>query len=296
VTREAADVDVHPTIAAFRGALDRARAAGERVGLVPTMGYLHDGHLSLMRAAADTCDRVAVTIFVNPLQFGAHEDLADYPRDLPRDVALCESVGVDLVFAPSAEEMYPEPAVTTVSVDALARTMEGAARPTHFAGVATVVAKLFNIAGPCTAYFGEKDFQQLAIIRRMVRDLDFEVEVVGCPTARELDGLAMSSRNVYLTPEERAAAPVLHRALQAGAASILGGEDDPEEVRTLMAQIIAAEPLAHLDYAEVVDPVSLAAVTSFVPGAAVRLLVAAKLGAPRLLDNLGVRVPAAGSD
>lgn len=289
-------MDAHPTIAAFRGALDRARAGGDRVGLVPTMGYLHDGHLSLMRAAADACDRVAVTIFVNPLQFGAHEDLAAYPRDLQRDLDMCESVGVDLVFTPSAEEMYPEPILSTVSVDALAHTMEGAARPTHFAGVTTVVAKLFNIAGPCVAYFGEKDFQQLAIVRRMVRDLNFEIEIVGCAIARERDGLAMSSRNVYLSAEERAAAPVLHRALSAGAASVLAGEDDPGAVRALMAGIVDAEPLARLDYAEVVDPASLAAVSSFVPGTSVRLLVAAKLGAPRLLDNLGVSIPEAGSD
>jgi pantoate--beta-alanine ligase len=294
--REAATVDVHDTIASFRDALDRERDAGARIGLVPTMGFLHDGHLSLMREAAARCDVVAVTIFVNPLQFGANEDLADYPRDLPRDLGLCESLGVEHVFTPSTMEMYPEPAVTTVSVDALAHSLEGEARPTHFAGVTTVVAKLFNIAGRSAAFFGEKDYQQLAIIRRMVRDLDFPVEVLGCPIVRESDGVAMSSRNVYLTRPERQAAPVLHRALQAGAAAILAGERDATVVRRLMRDIIAAEPLAQPDYAEVVDAGSLSPPVDLVAGDEVRLLVAAKLGAPRLLDNLGVRVPDDGSE
>jgi pantoate--beta-alanine ligase len=296
LTREAATVDVHETVASFRDALDRERAASARIGLVPTMGYLHDGHLSLMREAAARSEVVAVTIFVNPLQFGANEDLADYPRDLPRDLGLCEALGVKHVFTPSTAEMYPEPAVTTVTVDALARAMEGKARPTHFAGVTTVVAKLFNIAGRCAAFFGEKDFQQLAIVRRMVRDLDFPVQVVGCPIVRELDGVAMSSRNVYLTPPERQAAPVLHRAVQAGAAAILAGERDATAVRRLMGDIIDAEPLAQRDYAEVVDAASLTPSVALVGGDELRLLVAAKLGVPRLLDNLGVRVPDDGSE
>jgi pantoate--beta-alanine ligase len=284
-------VEVHTTIAEFRGALDRERDAGRRVGLVPTMGYLHDGHLSLMRAAGQQCDVVAATIFVNPLQFGANEDLADYPRDFDRDLSLCESVGVTHVFAPSADEMYPGPMVTAVTVDALASTMEGVARPTHFAGVTTVVAKLFNIAGPCAAYFGEKDYQQLAIVRRMVDDLNIAVEVVGCPIVREVDGVAMSSRNVYLTREQREAAPILHRALQAGVASVVAGERDADRVRRLMTEIVQAEPLAELDYAEVVDAHSLDPSAHLAAGDEVRLLVAARLGTPRLLDNLGVRIP-----
>jgi pantoate--beta-alanine ligase len=296
LTREAADVDVHETIASFRRALDRERGSGARIGVVPTMGYLHDGHLSLMREASVRCDIVAVTIFVNPLQFGPTEDLADYPRDLERDLTLCEALRVHHVFAPAVDEMYPDPALTTVSVDELAQSMEGRARPTHFAGVTTVVAKLFNIAGPCAAFFGEKDYQQLAIVRRMARDLDFPVEVVGCPIVRELDGVALSSRNVYLTPTEREAAPVLHRSLQAGAASILAGERDGAAVRALMGAIVDAEPLAQLDYAEVVDADSLAPSAELVAGDDLRLLVAAKLGAPRLLDNLGVRVPSNGSE
>jgi pantoate--beta-alanine ligase len=285
-----AGIEVVETIAAFRDHLDRARRSGRTVGLVPTMGYLHDGHVSLMERARTECDLVGVTIFVNPLQFAANEDLSTYPRDLPSDVARCEAAGVEIVLAPDVTEMYPRPVITTVSVAELGMTMEGAARPTHFDGVATVVAKLFNIGGPCRAYFGEKDFQQLAIVRRMAADLSFPVEVVGCPIVREPDGLAMSSRNVYLSADERAAAPVLHRALQAGAASIIAGERDPAAVRQLMADIISAEPLAALDYAEVVDAESMAPPP--VLGGELRLLAAARFGTPRLLDNVAVTAPA----
>lgn len=287
-------IDVTETIAGFRAVLDGARRDGRTVGFVPTMGYLHEGHRSLMVRARAECDLVAVSIFVNPLQFAANEDLAQYPRDLPRDLALCEGAGVGLVLTPSVEEMYPEPVRTTVAVPDLAGSMEGASRPTHFAGVATVVAKLFNLAGPCRAYFGEKDFQQLAIVRRMALDLSFPVEVVGCAIVRDPDGLALSSRNVYLTPEERAAAPVLHRALQAGAASVLAGERDAEAVRALVADIVRAEPLGELDYAEVVDAATLEPVGALVPGTELRILVAARFGRPRLLDNLGVVVPTGG--
>ncbi|MGZ4704873.1 MAG: pantoate--beta-alanine ligase [Acidimicrobiales bacterium] len=285
---------VTTTIVDTRAALDAARREGATVGLVPTMGYLHDGHVSLMARARAECDLVAASIFVNPLQFGAGEDLSSYPRDLPADSARSEAAGVDLLFTPSVEEMYPRPPATSVVVPELATTMEGASRPTHFAGVSTVVAKLFNIAGPCRAYFGEKDFQQLAIVRRMASDLSFAVDVVGCPIVREPDGLAMSSRNVYLSPDERAAAPVLHRALQSGLAAVLAGEDDPEAVRSLMGSIITAEPLAELDYAEIVDATTLARPTSLARPAdsaqrpEMRLLVAARFGRPRLLDNLAV--------
>jgi pantoate--beta-alanine ligase len=284
-----AGIEVVDTIAAFREHLDGARRSGRTVGLVPTMGYLHDGHVSLMARARAECDVVAVTIFVNPLQFAANEDLSTYPRDLEGDVARCGAAGVEIVLAPDVTEMYPRPVITTVSVADLGATMEGAARPTHFDGVATVVAKLFNIGGACRAYFGEKDFQQLAIVRRMAADLSFPVEVVGCPIVRELDGLAMSSRNVYLSPDERAAAPVIHRALQAGAASILAGERDPATVRALVADIISAEPLAELDYAEVVDPETMATPDRL--AGELRLLAAARFGTPRLLDNLAVTAP-----
>jgi pantoate--beta-alanine ligase len=283
-------VSVLHTIAAFRARLDDARRVGRTVGLVPTMGYLHDGHLSLMERARDECDVVAVTIFVNPLQFGPEEDLAAYPRDLDRDVTLCGEVGVDVVLAPSVAEMYPEPVLTTVSVAELGDVLEGATRPGHFAGVATVVAKLFNVAGPCRAYFSVKDYQQLAIVTRLARDLSFPVTVVPCPILREPDGLAMSSRNVYLEPDQRAAAPVIHRALQAGAASVLAGERDPAAVRKLVAGIIEAELLAELDYVEVVADGTVE-VPDVLAGT-VRLLAAARVGRPRLIDNLAVVVPA----
>src|SRR5438270_4409324 len=212
------------TIAAFSEALDAERRAGRVVGLVPTMGALHDGHASLVRRAADECDVVAVTVFVNPLQFGAGEDLDAYPRTLDADVALAERSGASIVFAPTVAEMYGDGTWTTVSVAGeMTSVLEGASRPGHFDGVATVVAKLFAMAGRCRAYFGEKDFQQLAIVRRMATDLSFPVEIVPCPTVRADDGLALSSRNAYLSAEERAAAPVLHRALRAGADAVLAG-------------------------------------------------------------------------
>jgi pantoate--beta-alanine ligase len=278
------------TIAGLRSVLDGERAEGRAVGLVPTMGYLHDGHLSLVRQARAETDVVVASIFVNPLQFGAGEDLHAYPRDLERDGRLAEAAGVDLLFAPSVEEMYSAPVLTTVSVAQVSEPLEGAARPHHFAGVATVVAKLFAVVGPCRAYFGEKDFQQLAVVRTMARDLSFPVEVVGCPTVRELDGLALSSRNSYLTPGEREAAPVVYRALRAGVAAVLAGERDPAAVRTLMAQIIEAEPLAQLDFAEIVDADSLRIPDPLAGN--LRLLAAVRFGRARLIDNVGVTVPA----
>lgn len=276
---------VHPTIAGFRAALEAERHAGRTVGLVPTMGYLHDGHRSLMTAAVAANDVGALTIFVNPLQFAPTEDLSTYPRDLDRDLAMARAAGIGHVLTPDVTEMYPEPVRTTVSVAGVSEPLEGASRPTHFAGVATVVAKLFAIAGPCRAYFGEKDFQQLAVVRRMARDLSLPVDVIGCPTVREPDGLAMSSRNVYLSPAERAAAPVLHRALTAGRDAIVAGERDAARVRARMAQIVGTEPLATLDYAAVVD-----AATFEVPApltGTLRLLMAVRFAKARLIDNIG---------
>jgi pantoate--beta-alanine ligase len=279
------------------------RRAGVPVGLVPTMGYLHEGHLSLVRRARQLVGpkgQMVVSIYVNPTQFAPTEDFSRYPRDLTRDAKLCRGEGVDVIFAPTDQQMYPRGSgadfSTFVAEEGLSRLMEGRSRPRHFRGVTTVVAKLFNIAGPCAAFFGEKDYQQLAIVRRMARDLDFPVQVVGCPIVREPDGVALSSRNVYLTPAEREAAPVLHRALQAGAASILAGERSGAAVRRLMSDIVGAEPLARLDYAEVVRADSLDPVGELTADQEIRLLVAAKLGAPRLLDNLGVRVPGNGSE
>jgi pantoate--beta-alanine ligase len=273
------------TIAALRDRLDAARAAGQRVGFVPTMGYLHDGHASLMDAARADSDVVVTSIFVNPLQFGPSEDLDAYPRDLSRDTALAERHGADILFVPATAEMYPTAIRTTVSVAGVSEPLEGRSRPTHFAGVATVVAKLFAIVGPCRAYFGEKDFQQLAVIRQMVHDLSIPVEVVGCPTVREPDGLAMSSRNAYLTPAERAAAPVVHRALEAGRALVEAGERDPAAVRAAMAAVVEAEPLADLDYAEVVDARTFDVPDRLAGG--LRLLAAVRFGSARLIDNVG---------
>jgi len=280
------DLATIDSVADLRRRLDAARAGGSTVGFVPTMGYLHDGHESLMDAARADCDVVVVSIFVNPLQFGAGEDLDAYPRDLDGDTARAAGAGVDLLFVPPVVEMYPEPVRTTVSVSGVSAGMEGASRPTHFDGVATVVAKLFNIVGPCRAYFGEKDFQQLAVVRRMVADLSAPVTVVGCPTLREPDGLARSSRNVYLTPEERTAAPVLHRALRLGADLIAGGETDAAVVRAAMAAEIEAEPLGRLDYVEVADAATLE--PQQLCGPTSRLLGAVRFGRARLIDNVGV--------
>ena len=277
------------TIAELRAILDQERSAGRTVGFVPTMGYLHEGHASLMDAARAVHDLVVTSIFVNPLQFGPSEDLDAYPRDLTGDTELAARCGVDLLFVPSTTEMYPEQIRTTVSVRGVSEVLEGRARPTHFDGVATVVAKLFAIVGACHAYFGEKDFQQLAVVRQMVHDLSMPVEVVGCPTVREPDGLALSSRNAYLTAEERAAAPVVHAALEAGRAAVLAGQTDPGAVSALMAERIAAEPLAELDYAEVVDAATFA-VPEPLRGS-LRLLAAARFGKARLIDNVGVVVP-----
>jgi pantoate--beta-alanine ligase len=280
------------TVRDLRSGLDAARAAGRSVGLVPTMGYLHDGHASLVRRAAADNDEVVVTVFVNPLQFAAGEDLEAYPRDPDGDAATAAAAGATVLFLPSEAEMYPDGragVLTTVAVPTLASVMEGASRPTHFAGVCTVVAKIFHLVGPCRSYFGEKDFQQLAIIRRMVHDLSFPVEVVGCPTVREPDGLARSSRNVYLDPAEREVAPVLHRALRVGAALIRAGERDADVVRSAMAGVVDASPLGTLDYVEVADPATLQPLVTCDAGA--RLLGAVRFGRARLIDNI-----AAGDD
>lgn len=286
-------VEVIEKAAAWRERLDACRAGGAQVGLVPTMGALHAGHMSLIRRAAGDCDVVAVTDYVNPLQFGAGEDLASYPRDLDRDVDLAAQAGADFVFAPSTEELWPDgpfARATTVSVARLTEPMEGERRPGHFDGVTTIVAKLFHLAGPCWAYFGEKDFQQLAVIRRMVSDLSFPVEVMGCPTVRDPDGLALSSRNTYLTAEEREVAAHLYYALLAGKRAI---EDDridhADQVEAIIAQSLARQPRFTLDYAYVADPDELtrpAIVTR-----EVRLLIAARLGRAHLIDNISANPP-----
>jgi pantoate--beta-alanine ligase len=269
------------TISAVQG---WRRADAGTVGLVPTMGYLHAGHLSLLDRARRENDRVVATVFVNPTQFGPGEDLARYPRDLPRDADLLERAGCDLVFAPSVEEMYRPGHQTFVDVGAVALPLEGARRPGHFRGVATVVLKLFGIVQPDRAYFGEKDAQQLAVIRRMVQDLDLVVQVVGCPIVREPDGLAFSSRNAYLDPVERRAATVLHRALRAAHDRWRAGETDARVLRSVMRAILDAEPLARADYVSVADPDSFLELES-VRDAAL-LSMAVQIGRARLIDNL----------
>lgn len=284
-------IRVHDTIDGFRRALDAHRAAGATVGFVPTMGYLHDGHASLMREAARRDDVAVASVFVNPLQFAATEDLSTYPRDLARDLALAEAAGVTEVFHPGVEEMYPRPVLTTVTVADITRRFEGAARPEHFAGVATVVTKLFSIVGPSRSYFGEKDYQQLAVVRRLAADLSLPVEVVGCPTVREPDGLAMSSRNVYLTPEQRAAAPVLHRAMVEAADAVAAGARDVGVLTAALTERIASTAgVDGVDYAEIVDADTLEPAT--VVAGVQRILVAARFGRTRLLDNLALEGPA----
>ncbi len=277
--------------AELRAALDGRRSDGHRVGLVPTMGALHGGHLSLIRRAVANCDTVVVSVYVNPLQFAPTDDLASYPRDLDTDRNLAAGVGADIVFAPSEAQMWPEPPVTVVRVEGVSEPLEGRSRPGHFDGVATIVARLFGIAGACWAYFGEKDFQQLAVLRRMTRDLALPVEVVGCPIVRHPDGLALSSRNAYLTAGERQVASHLYRALLAGRRAIEDdGATDPDAVVAAMTGAVAATPALTLDYASVVDPVDLAVPPRL--SGEVRLLVAAGLGRARLIDNIAVTLPA----
>ena len=287
--------------AAFSEHVEGARRQGQSVGLVPTMGALHEGHRSLITRARESCDHVAVTIFVNPLQFDDPEDIERYPRDVERDLHWCDQLGVDSVFVPPVDELYPDgpgdKATTTVSVPGPSEQWEGGCRPGHFVGVATVVTKLLALTGRCRAFFGEKDFQQLAVIRRLVEDLCFPVEVIACPTVREPDGLALSSRNVRLSAPGRRSAVVLSRALEAGSRCLASGERRPDRVAGAMAAVVEAEPLARLDYAAAVDPASLTAPTDLVPGQAVRLLVAAQVEAVRLIDNCrSVVGPRAGPD
>jgi len=273
-----------------RQALASARREAKTIALVPTMGALHEGHLSLVRAACKRADYTAVSIFVNPTQFGPNEDFAAYPRDLDHDLDLLRAEGVDLLFTPTTDVMYATDAQVTVDPGPLASRWEGEARPGHFGGVATVVAKLLNIVRPNLAFFGEKDYQQLRVIERMVRDLDLAVSVVPCPIVRERDGLAMSSRNAYLSPELRAESLALCEALEAAVQAVAWGETDAEAVLQAMRIEFAKRPLAVLEYVAVVDPVTLEPLTSVVAPA--RALVAARLGATRLIDNAALVPPA----
>jgi len=283
-------VEVIRTIAGTRATCDRARADGRSVGLVPTMGAFHEGHRSLMRRARAECDVVVVSLFVNPLQFGDPADLAVYPRDEERDVDTAERLGVDVVFAPSVEEMYPagEPEVA-IDPGPLGDRLEGALRPGHFRGVATVVAELFHSVGPCSAYFGQKDAQQLAVVRRMVRDLAFPVGIVACRIIREPDGVAMSSRNARLTPRQREAAGCLFLALSEAAEMARAGERDGGRLVAAMAREIGATREARLEYAAVMDEETFEEVRQIERPA--RALVAARFGDVRLIDNLLLPAP-----
>jgi pantoate--beta-alanine ligase len=287
-----APAPVHPgvieTVAEYSLTLDQVRRSGRTVGIVPTMGALHDGHRSLIQRAAAECDVVAVSVFVNPTQFGDPSDLANYPRTFDADLLAIASSGGHLVFAPSVAEMYPDPpgtATTSVTVPALSTRWEGASRPGHFDGVATVVVKLLSAAGRCRAYFGEKDFQQLALVNRVVRDLALPTQVVGCPTVRDPDGLALSSRNTRLSPGERRAALVLSRALRAGGERVRAGAV-PAEVEAEMHRVVAGEPSVDLDYAALVTADDLEPARTVATDRPLRLIVAATVGPVRLIDNV----------
>ena len=289
--------EVIERVADLRARLDAVRGRGRTVGFVPTMGAFHDGHRSLMRAARAHHDTVVVSLFVNPLQFGPTEDLDRYPKDLASDLAAAAAEGVDIVFAPPVEEMYPAfpaPPLTNVSVAGLTDGLCGSARPGHFDGVATVVTKLFSIVGPSTAYFGKKDAQQLAVVRRLAADLCLPVEIVGCPLVREADGLAMSSRNRNLSPVQREVATVIYRGLQTGAELVVGGgERDAGRLRRVVANVLTTEELVRLEYAEVVAADTLAPL-EVLDGEAL-VAVAARVGDVRLIDNMTIHVDARGA-
>lgn len=276
-------ITIVKTIEEVRAQVKAWRAEGLTVGLVPTMGYLHEGHQSLIARSVAENDRTIVSDFVNPIQFGPTEDLATYPRDIERDAALCESTGANLIFHPEADEMYAPDFCTYVDMDHLTKGLCGKTRPIHFRGVCTVVSKLFHIVQPDRAYFGQKDAQQLAVIRRMVRDLNMPLTIVGCPIIREEDGLAKSSRNTYLSAEERKAALCLSRGLNKGKAAVEAGETDAEKVKAIITAEIEAEPLSRIDYVEIVDWNNLEPVSS--TEGSILAAVAVYIGKTRLIDN-----------
>jgi pantoate--beta-alanine ligase len=283
------NLQLNTTVEGMVAQREEWRAAGKSVGLVPTMGYLHQGHLSLAERSRQENDLTVASIFVNPLQFGPKEDFGRYPRDLDRDLKLLESAGVAAVFHPGPTEMYPPGFEAAVEVGGITHVLEGAARPGHFKGVTTVVAKLFNIVGARRAYFGQKDAQQVAVLSKMVRDLNFPVQLVVCPTLREPDGLAMSSRNVYLSPEERQAAPALYRALQAAAQlwQEQPGDRSGPALRAAMQNVLAGVPSGKADYVSAADPLTLQEYAGAVPpGQGALLSLAVRFGATRLIDNM----------
>ncbi len=274
------------TISEMRSLAESLRKQGRTIGFVPTMGFLHAGHLSLLRRARQECDTVVVSIFVNPTQFGPNEDFERYPRDEKGDRGKCESVGVDILFTPTAAEMYPDKPTVFVTVDGISDILEGAIRPGHFRGVATVVAKLFHIVKPHKAFFGQKDYQQCAVIKRMVKGLNIDVEIVALPTVREQDGLAMSSRNSYLNSDERRASAVIYRALTSAERLARAGAKDPGKLKNTMQAVLREEPGIEIDYIEIADPESFTPLPSLVK--AFVILIAARIGRTRLIDNIVV--------
>jgi pantoate--beta-alanine ligase len=274
---------IESTVNAVRTQVKEWKKQGLTVGLVPTMGYLHEGHASLIKAARANNDKVVVSIFVNPMQFGPTEDLASYPRDLDKDSALCESLGVDIIFHPEPEEMYHEGFSSYVDMSVLTEELCGLSRPVHFRGVCTVVNKLFNIVTPDRAYFGQKDAQQLAVIRHMVDDLNMDIEIVGCPIIREEDGLAKSSRNTYLSAEERQAALILSKSIKLGQEMVEKGETDTAKVVNAMKELISTEPLARIDYVKAVDGLTMQQISEVKKPMLVAIAVF--IGKTRLIDN-----------
>jgi len=271
------------TIGELRKTIKSEKSRGRTIGFVPTMGYFHEGHLTLMREAKKRTDAVVVSIFVNPTQFGPNEDLDKYPKDLDRDRGMAQATGVDVLFTPSVKEMYPDGYSTYVDLTGITEVLCGKSRPGHFKGVATVVAKLLNIVRPDAAFFGEKDWQQLAVIKRMVIDLNVDVEVVGVPTVREKDGLAMSSRNVYLSPEERSASLVISKSLKIAQNMVDNGERSVDRILEALQGLIGSEELVELDYLEICDPETLSPVSEI--RAETLVAIAARLGKTRLIDN-----------
>jgi pantoate--beta-alanine ligase len=277
-------MNIESTVNAVRNQVKEWRSQGLSVGLVPTMGYLHEGHASLIKAARADNDKVVVSIFVNPMQFGPKEDLASYPRDLKKDSALCESLGVDLIFHPEPEEMYHEGFSSYVDMTVLTQELCGLSRPVHFRGVCTVVTKLFNIVKPDRAYFGEKDAQQLAVIRHMVEDLNMDIEIIGCPIIREEDGLAKSSRNTYLSDEERKAALILSKSIRLAKEMLDKGETDTAVILDAMKALISTEPLAKIDYVKAVDGNTMQQITKVQKP--MLIAIAVYIGKTRLIDNI----------
>jgi pantoate--beta-alanine ligase len=277
------EMKIESTVNAVRTQVKEWKKQGLTVGLVPTMGYLHEGHASLIKAARANNDKVVVSIFVNPMQFGPKEDLASYPRDLDKDSALCESLGVDIIFHPEPEEMYHDGFSSFVDMTVLTQELCGLSRPVHFRGVCTVVNKLFNIVQPDRAYFGQKDAQQLAVIRHMVDDLNMDIEIVGCPIIREDDGLAKSSRNTYLSAEERKAALILSKSIKLGQEMVEKGETDTTKVVEAMKELISTEPLAKIDYVKAVDGLTMQQISKVQKPMLVAIAV--YIGKTRLIDN-----------